>query len=413
LEPLTGKRSMTGGAERSKAHVMMRSLLSKAVWHEWCVKNAHVLKEIYVESLKRGDNSERIKALQNCCCTIITLGEDLRPSFSESVSEGILFVVRSHISHLRHDFEGAETWGASRSGEVDPLDSDPEEEARAIKMVRLAMNILPLMGFTSNESKSRKEIAKILFNIWEDSGYYPSVRAGALEGWVMAVCKLKMRVKGGVLFNKAIPALIEIIEEEPTPEMADLFSAAGSAIALLHEAHFVMQYEEESDSDEVDAGDEEEKINQYINRDPSDTEYIKSLLEGISTQSSKGHKKDKIKVQRRNFRKFAHALDESSSSPAVDIKLKKQEFKLVGWTSTICWEYMKRNLAGGLQAHLLGNSFLQSIFEIDGSNFQVSQVQLKQEKGDQVAERRINRKEQYLKLKKARGLKYQVHNDDD
>merc|ERR1719228_685673 len=57
LEPLTGKRSMTGGAERAKAHVVMRSLLSKAVWHEWCVKNSHVLREIYVESMKRGDHS--------------------------------------------------------------------------------------------------------------------------------------------------------------------------------------------------------------------------------------------------------------------------------------------------------------------------------------------------------------------
>lgn len=412
LEPLTEKRSMTGGAERSKAHVMMRNLLSKAVWHDWCVKNAHVLKEIYVESLKRGDNSERIKALQTCCCVIITLGFELQTQFSESVSEGILYVVRSHISHLRYDFEGAETWGASRSGEVDPLDSDPEEEVRAIKMVGLAMNILPLMGFTSNESKSLKKIAKILFDIWEDSNYYHDVRAGALQGWVMAVCKLKVRVKGSYLFNKAMPALIQIIEEDPSPSIAELLSAAGSAIALLHEAHFVMQFQEESDSDETDE-DNDEETDEYNDRDAVDTEYIKSLMEGISSQSSKGHKKEMIKRQRRNFRKFARALDEDSSSPSVDLKLKKQEFTLLGWTSTICWEYLKRNLAGGLQAHLLGNAWLQSIFGIDGSLFQqVSQVQLKQEKEDQVAERKISSKEQYLKFKKARGLKYQVHNDE-
>jgi len=411
LEPLTGKRSMSGGAERSKAHVMMRNLMSKAVWHDWCVKNTHVLKEIYVESLKRGDNSERIKALQTCCCVIITVGFQLPTQFSESVSEGILFLVRSHISHLRYDFEGAETWGASRSGEVDPLDNDPEEEVRAIKMVCLAMNILPLMGFTSNTSKSRKEIAKILSDIWEDSNYYPDVRAGALQGWVMAVCKLKMRVKGSYLFSKAMPALVEIIEEEPTVPMAELLSAAGSAIALLYEAHFVMEFQEESDSDETDE-DNDEETDEYNDRDEVDTEYIKSLMEGISSQGSKGHKKDMIKRQRRNFRKFARALDKGSNSPAVDIKLKKQEFRLLGWTSTICWEYLKRNLAGGLQAHLLGNSWLQSIFGIDGSLFQFSQVQLKQEKVDQVAERKINSKEQYLKFKKARGLKYQVHNDE-
>merc|ERR1719295_2558701 len=58
LEPLTGKRSVAGGAERSRAHVVMTSLLSKGVWHEWCVKNAYVLKEIYTDSLKRGDNRE-------------------------------------------------------------------------------------------------------------------------------------------------------------------------------------------------------------------------------------------------------------------------------------------------------------------------------------------------------------------
>merc|ERR1719245_2123439 len=403
LEPLTGKRSMTGGAERSKAHVIMRNLLSKAVWHDWCVKNSHVLKEIYVESLKRGDNSERIKALQTCCCVIITLGFELPTQFSESVCEGILFVVRSHISHLRYDFDGADTWGASRSGEVDPLDSDPEEEARAIKMAGLAMNILPLLGFTSNESKSRKKIAKILFDIWEDNNYYPDVRAGALQGWVMAVCKLKMRVKGSLLFNKAMPALIQIIEEEPTPGIAELLSAAGCAIALLHEAHFVMQFQEESDYEETDV---------YDNRDAIDTDYIKSLMDGICSQGSKGHKKEMIKRQRRDFGKYARALDEGSSSPAVDLKLKKQEFTLLGWTSTICWEYLKRNLAGGLQAHLLGNAWLQSIFGIDGSLFQVSQVQLKQDKDDQVAERKINSKEQYLKFKKARGLKYQVHNDE-
>jgi len=413
LEPLTGKRSMTGGAERSKAHVVMRSLLSKGVWHEWCVKNSHVLREIYIESMKHGDHNERIKALQNCCCAIITLGEDLPSSFSTEVSDGLLFLIRSHISHLRYDFEGAGTWGACTGGEIDPQETDPEEEVKAIKMVGLAMNILPLLGFSSNEYKSRKKIAKILFDVWADSGYFAPVRAGALEGWVMAVSNMRMRYKGDVLFNKAVPTLIEIIEEEPTPEMGELFNAAGSAVALLFEAHFVMQYQDEAESDDTDDDDDDDDgKTDFEYNEPIDTEYVKSLLGGISTQGSKGHKKDMIKAQRRNFRKYASALDENSDSPSVDLKLKKIEFKLVGWSSTICWQYMKRNLAGGLQAHLLGNSWLQNIFGIDGSHFQVSQVQQKQDKVDQVAERRINRKEQYLKIKKERGRKYQVVDDD-
>jgi len=408
LEPLTGKRSMTGGAERSKAHVVMISLMSKGVWHEWCLKNAHVLKQIYIESLKHGDSSERINALQSCCFTIVTLGDDLPYSFSSGLIEGILFLVRSHISILRDDFDGADTWGASCSGGVDPNDIDPEEENRINRMVGIAMNILPLMKFFSTEYTNRKEIANILFNIWSDTGYYPSVRAGALEGWVMAICNVKTRVKGSVLFNKAIHPLVEIIEEEPSFQMTELFIAAGSALALLYEAQFAMQYLDES---EVESDNEDKTNGQYKDQEIVDTEYIKSLLEGFFMQSSKGVKKDRMKAQRRNFRKFARAVEDSSYSPTVDIKLNKQEFRLEGWTSTICWEYMKRNLAGGLQAHLLCNPWLQNVFGIEGSSLQLSVVQLKQEKVDQVAERRINKKEKYLRFKKARGLKYQVPND--
>merc|ERR550534_803741 len=223
---------------------------------------------------------------------------------------------------------------------------------------------------------------------------------------------MKTRIKGSVLFNKAIQPLVEIIEGEPSLEMTELFTAAGSAIALLYESQFAMEYLDESDSDKEENDDEDDTDGQFTDREIVDTDYIKSLLEGLSTQSTKGHKKDRVKAQRRKFRKFVSAVEDRSYSPTVDLKLNKQEFKLDGWTSTICWEYMKRNLAGGLQAHLLGNSWLQNIFEIDASNFQVSQVQQKQDKIDQVAERRVNRKEHYLKLRKARGLKYQVHDDD-
>merc|ERR1719285_398432 len=277
LEPLTGKRSMTGGAERSKAHVVMTSLMSKGVWHEWCLKNSHVLRQIYIESLKHGDCSERINALQSCCFTIITLGNDLPSSFSSGLIEGILFLVRSHISVLRYDFDGAMTWGAARSGEVDPHDIDPEEKNKVNRMVGIAMNILPLMKFASDEYTNRKELANTLFNIWSDTGYFPSVRAGALEGWVMAICNVKTRIKGSVLFNKAIQPLVEIIEEEPSLEMTELYIAAGSAIALLYEARFAMQYLDESKVENVD----EDKTNgPYNDHEVVDTEYIKSLLDG-------------------------------------------------------------------------------------------------------------------------------------
>merc|ERR1719382_437443 len=113
LEPLTGKRKMSGGAERSKAHVMMTSLLSKGVWREWCLKNVHVLRLIYIDSLKRGDISERIKALHCCFCAIITLGDDLSSSFSTALNDSILLLVRNHISFLRFDFEGTKASGAS------------------------------------------------------------------------------------------------------------------------------------------------------------------------------------------------------------------------------------------------------------------------------------------------------------
>lgn len=413
LEPLTGKRSMISGAERSQAHVLMTSLMCKGVWHEWCAKNEHVLRQIYTDSLKRGDNSERIKALQSCCCTIITLGDELSFSFNSALSDSILFLIRSHINVLRYDFEGAKTWGASSSGKAGKLDLHPEEKNDVLRMVGLAMNILPLLGFTSDSYNSRKQTSNFLFDIWSNATYYASVRVSALEGWVIAVCKMKMKDKGSVLFNQAIPHLIEIIEEEPSAEMSELFTTAGSAIALLYEAHFVMQYEDRPNSNEVNDDDDEEEGNfKYTGRDDIDTDYVKSLLEGLSTQSSKGHKKDTVKAQRRDFRLFVNALDESSNSPSVDIKLKKQEFKLEGWASMIIWDYMKRNLAGGLQAHLLGNSWLHNIFGIDGSSLQVSVVRSKYEKEDQMAERKIYRKELYLKIKKARGLKYRIPNHD-
>jgi len=281
-------------------------------------------------------------------------------------------------------------------------------------MVVLGMNVLPLLGLVSGEMKLRKQIASMLFNIWTDSGYYAAVRAGALEGWVMAVVDWTIRSKGSTLFTKAIPFLVEIIEEEPSTEMTELFTAAGNAVALLYEAHFAMQYQEEVVDELNEYDDEEEDMSscKYDNEEAVDTEYIRSLLEGVSTMSSKGHKKDKMKTQRRNFRLFASALDENSDSPSVSIKLKKHELKLVGWTSAIYWEYMKRNLAGGLQTHLLGNSWLQNVFGIDGSILHMSGVQTKQDKVDQVTERRINSKEHYLKLKKARGRKYFIQNEE-
>lgn len=249
LEPLTEKRSVAGGVERSRAYVIMTSLMSKAVWCEWCAKNAHVLKPVFTESLKRGDNNERINALQTCCRTVITLGDDLPSAFTRDVSEGIMLAIQIQISELRSDFEGAKTWGASSSGEVDPVDLDPEEKTKAIRMVGLAMNLLALLGFASGDTASRKQIANVIFDIWTDNGYYPSVRAGALEGWVIAVANMTMREKGSVLFTKAIPLLVEIIEEEPSPEMAELFTAAGCAVALLYEAHFAMRYQDESEPD--------------------------------------------------------------------------------------------------------------------------------------------------------------------
>jgi len=358
LEPLTEKRSMIGGAERSRAHVLMTSLMCKGVWPDWCAKNAHVLRQIYIDSLKRGDSSERINALQSCFCAIITLGNELPSSFLTAVSECVLFLIRSHISFLRHDADGVKTWGASSSGEVGESDIDLKEVNDICSMLGLAMNILPLLGFTSDAYKSKKQTANFLFDIWANTSYYTSVRVSALEGWVMATCKMKMRYKGGVLFNQAIPNLIEIIEEEPSTDMSELFTIAGSAIALLYEAHFVMQYEEGSNSDGVnqdDDDDEEEANFEYNVRDNTDTEYVKSLLEGLSTQRTRGLKRDTVKDQRRDFRLFANALDESSNSPSIDIKLRKQEFKLEGWASMIIWDYMKRNLAGGLQAHLLSN----------------------------------------------------------
>merc|ERR1719334_1249274 len=108
---------------------------------------------------------------------------------------------------------------------------------------------------------------------------------------------MNLRQKGGVFFSKAIPPLIEIIEEQPSPDMADLFTAAGSAIALLYEAHFVMEYQSETGSDHTDDDDEDKTNFEYSNRNHVDTEYIKSLLEGMTAQSGKGHKKDKIKAQ--------------------------------------------------------------------------------------------------------------------
>jgi len=414
LEPLTEKRSMIGGAERSKAYVLMTSLMCKGVWPDWCAKNAHVLRQIYIDSLKRGDSSERINALQSCFCTIITFGNELPSSFLTAVSECILFLIRSHISFLSHDADGVKTWGASSSGEVGQLDFDGKEEKDISSMLGLAMNILPLLEFTGDSYKSKKQTANFLFDIWTNTCYYTSVRVSALEGWVIATCKMKMQHKGRLLFNKAIPHLIEIIEEEPSTDMSELFTVAGSAIALLYEANFVMQYEEDTNSDGVnhDDDDEEEANFDYNVRDIADTDYVKSLLEGLSTQRIRGNKRDTVKAQRRDFRLFANALEESSNSPSIDIKLRKQEFKLEGWASMIIWDYMKRNLAGGLQAHLLSNTWLQNLFGIDGNCLQVSVAPSKFEKEDQMAVRKIYSKELYLKIKKARGLKYRLQSDE-
>jgi len=412
LEPLTEKRSMIGGADRSRAYVLMTNLLLNGVWHDWCLTNVNVLRQIYIDSLKRGDRSERIKALQCCFCVIITLGDNLPSSFSTALTDSILLLVRSNIPFLRFDFEGTKAWGASSSGEAGQEDFNPDEEKEIGRMVRLCMNILPLIEFSRSEQKAIRKIETYLYDIWTDSGYQAPVRTGALEGWVMAVCTLKAREKGGLLFKQAMPSLVEIIEQDPSAEMAELFTLAGYSIALLYEANFALQFQDETESEGVDhENDHDEDSFNYDNADNVDTEYIKSLLEGMSTQSSKGHNKDTIRTQRRNFREFARALEENSPSPSVDLKLKTEEFKLVGWTSTILWEYMKRNLAGGLQVHLLANSWLQNIFEIDGSSLEQSIAPTKYEKEDILAVRKFMRKEQYLKIKKARGLKYRVQND--
>jgi len=165
LEPLTGKRSMISGAERSRAYVLMTSLMCKAVWHEWCARNAHVLLQIYIDSFKRGDSIERINALQSCFCTIITLGNELPSSFLNTVSDCMLFLIRTHISFLRYDADGVKTWGASSSGEVGQLDLHPEEENDITRMVGLAMNILPLLGFPSDDNNSKKQTVNFLFDI--------------------------------------------------------------------------------------------------------------------------------------------------------------------------------------------------------------------------------------------------------
>lgn len=395
LEPLVEKRSKFGSQDRTKSYVIITNLLSKSVWTDWCDENQELLKQCVVDSIKRGDNKERGACFKCCSLLVVTLADELTNSFSDGVGAALWSLCSDP-----EFFAGEEETVSATSG----FEAKTEVKQEHPKLVRDALVLLGLLGYVGGDRKAKLEIAERLFTMWSDNNMSTTIRTGALEAWTLVISKFPIKEKGRDFFRRAIGLLIEIIEQDPTPNIQELFIAAGLAISLLYEAYFhVMTAEPESGDEEEE--DDNEKY--FDDEELPDSEYVHALLEGMSTQSAKGQKKETVKVQRKHFRDFANAV-EDGYSPTIRVKLKGQAFEILGWPNSIIFEHIKRSLGGGLQAHMIGNIWLQEEFGVDASRLVCSPASREtrtQNRQDKFT-REANKQENKIKKKKARDKKF-------
>lgn len=233
-----------------------------------------------------------------------------------------------------------------------------------------AMEAIGMLSFVGTPEHGATEEAMTL--MWQIAGHKgsqnssqklgasvpsPQVRAAALAAWSLLLSCAPSSQVAGYPGSREVKTLASLLGD------ADLAvrTAAGEAIAVLHEAHAEAFADAFSDSDAGGPSDDDGLPAVPEEAGVVDEEVVEQMR-ALSVQSTKRRSKKERLSQRTSFREILASI-ESGTVPTVSMKLMHGDsLHISTWSQTVQFNALRRFLAEGFQRHMQDNELLHQIF---------------------------------------------------
>lgn len=230
-------------------------------------------------------------------------------------------------------------------------------------MVRsAALKALSLINFIcSTDDVSTERLLDLCEQVaaktWRGQDVPVLLRAAALDCWALLATTIhELYISGAddVSTGRGL-VLLPLLQTCLTKEAnMDLKSAAGQALALIHECRLVLG----SEQDKFAKGSWEGSQYEDIMAD------LQQRVSELSTESAHHMSKQAKKEQRSTFRDFRATIVDDEN-PDETVSFRGGSFTLNSWRELIPLTFARHCLQGGFQIQLLTNPTLQSIFGAD------------------------------------------------
>jgi hypothetical protein len=200
-----------------------------------------------------------------------------------------------------------------------------------------------------------------------------SLRAAALDAWALlstTVPDFYIAGKDHINMGRGL-AILPLLKECLDDAAVQLRSAAGEALALIHEARLNLGIADEQ-GDDTNTNTTQRKYSQGSWDGTEWEEVIHEIQQRIAQLAvESGHhmKKKAKKEQRATFREFqATLVDDESPQQVVNFRGGPNgSLELKTWKEIVQLNFIRHCLQGGFQAQLLTNATLQAIFGANGA----------------------------------------------
>lgn len=131
-------------------------------------------------------------------------------------------------------------------------------------------------------------------------------------------------------------------------------------------------------------------------------EHLMKIFENLISSSNRTHCRKSSNFQRSKFKDFLKTL-QGLWIPNIQIKLREKVFHLEGWNEWIQYHFIKNIVGNGLQAHLLENTNLKKVFDIEIDGDGGNRLMSKSEKN--IQSKKYGKKQKNMKIKRSNNRK--------
>ena len=224
-----------------------------------------------------------------------------------------------------------------------------------------ALSIINFICATDDVSTERLMdlCEQVVAKTWRGQEVPLLLRAAALDCWALLATTIhELYISGAddVSTGRGL-ILLPLIQQCLTESSSmDLKTAAGQALALIHECRLKLG----SDHEKFVQGSWEGSAYEVIMAE------LQQTISDLSTESTHHLSKKVKKEQRATFRDFRATIVDDEG-PEETVAFRGGSFTVHTWKELIPLTFVRQSLQGGFQIQLLTNSSLQSIFGADAN----------------------------------------------